>query len=142
MAFKLLPISDDYLPMVKEISSLHISSYRQTWAIDPESSDCLIFIGRDYLDPSVPSYFALLTRNQKEHWSFEMLSIRYCGQRHIEDFLLQDEPKPDYVVVLKPNESYQSNPDIIKTKIRDAVRALEKRPGLEFLFIPRWNGFR
>jgi hypothetical protein len=141
MAFELTAISEDELPMVKEKYRLHIGSYRGKWVVDPESSDCLLFEGRDYLDPTVPSLFVLLNRNRQEYCYFEIVEMHYCATRHIEGFLSPDDREPDYVVVLKSNEGCKSNPDIIKTKICDAMRVLKRNVDLQFLFIPRWGRF-
>ncbi len=141
MAFEFVSINDDYLPLVKEKYRLHIDSYGAKWVVDPESSDCLLFTGRDYLDPTVPSGFVLLNRNWQEYWYFEILEMHYCARRHIEGFLSPNDLKPDYVVVLKSNEDGESNPDLIKTKICDAMRVLKRNADLQFLFIPRWGSF-
>ncbi|WP_047396145.1 hypothetical protein [Chitinibacter sp. ZOR0017] len=139
MAFELLLIPEDELSMVKEQYRYHIDSYSGMWVVDAESSECLLFVGRDYLDPTVPSLFVLLNRSQNEKYYFEILERRYCAQRHLEQWLTTEDAKPDYVVVLKLGDGCKLNSDIIKTKICKAMQALNKRSDIEFIFIPHWN---
>jgi hypothetical protein len=140
MAFELIEISADDLPMVKEKFMAHFHSYAGQWVIDPESSDCLLFTGRDYLDPTVPSHFVLLNKDRKVSYLFEVLAMQYA-RRHVEGWLSYEHAAPDFVLVLKLAEDCLANADIIKTKICDAMRALERNADLQFLFIPHWGRF-
>ena len=126
--------------MVKERFKAHVDSYAGKWAIDPESSDCLLFSGRDYLDPTMPSHFVLLNKDRKVSYFFEVLAMQYA-RRHLEGWLSPEDAAPDFVVVLKLAEDCIVNPDIIKTKICDAMRALERNTDLQLLFIPHWARF-
>lgn len=140
MAFELTEISADDLSMVKEKFMAHFVSYAGKWVIDPESSDCLLFTGRDYLDPTIPSHFVLLNKDRKVSCFFEVLGMQYA-RRHVEGSLSLEDSAPDFVVVLNLVEDYIVNPDIIKTKICDAMRALKRNTDLQLLFIPSWGRF-